>query len=133
MRNIEQPIPAPETVVGASLKVDGDLKSQGDIRIEGKVHGSIQTDGTVVIGPSAEITASIQAANAEISGRVEGDITVKERLSLTNSAKVKGNLISQELVIQQGAVFSGNSSMPDKSEVTPIIDTNISINEKANV
>lgn len=137
---MEPVISAPETVVGASLKVDGDLKSQGDMRIEGKVHGSIQTDGTVSIGQGAEVTANITAANAEIAGQVEGDIKVKDRLSLTESARVKGNLTSQELVIAQGAVFSGTSAMPDPNQSLapnqsrePLLDTDISLGSNKKV
>lgn len=100
-----------ETVVGSSLRVEGDLKSQGDIRIDGEVKGSIATDGAVLIGTSAKLLANVRAASVEVAGSVEGDITAAKRVALTETARVKGNLTCTELVIAQGAQFTGQSTM----------------------
>ncbi|MFO0702501.1 MAG: polymer-forming cytoskeletal protein [Candidatus Andersenbacteria bacterium] len=107
----EQSTAVVETIVGVSLKVEGDLKSQGDIRIDGEVRGSITTDGAVLIGTSAKVFANVKAASAEVAGHVEGDINVTKRIALAESARVKGNLTCTELVIAQGAQFTGQSSM----------------------
>ncbi len=101
----------PETVVGASLKIEGDLKSNGDIRIDGEVTGSVETKGDVFIGPEAAVNANVMATNAHVAGRVTGDIVVNKKLSLESSARVKGNVTSAELVVSQGARFNGTSSM----------------------
>lgn len=103
--------PTPETVVGASLKIEGDLKSEGNIRIDGEVRGSVSTTGNVYIGKEAIVEASVEASNAEIAGRVTGDVSVQKRLELQGTARLNGNTNSAELVVQQGAQFNGTSSM----------------------
>lgn len=111
-KNSEDQTVVAETIVGSSLKVEGDLKSQGDIRIDGEVRGSVLTDGVILVGTSAKVFASIKAASAEIAGAVEGDIVVAKRVSLIETARVRGNITCNELVIAQGAQFSGQSTMP---------------------
>ncbi|MDP2587437.1 MAG: polymer-forming cytoskeletal protein [bacterium] len=112
-----------ETIVGASLKVQGDLKSDGDIRIDGEVQGSIITKGSVFIGQQASVEASIQAGSAQICGKVAGDISVSKKLELQPSARLKGNISAAELVIQQGAQFNGSSSMTGAEALDKITTT----------
>lgn len=101
----------PETVVGATLKIEGELKSEGDIRIDGEVRGSVTTKGDVYIGPQAMVSATVQAANAIVAGRVNGDVSVTKQLTLESTARLKGNTTSSELVIARGAQFNGLSAM----------------------
>lgn len=100
-----------ETVVGNSLKIDGDLISDGDIRIEGEVKGSVSTKGDVFVGSQAIIKANINAKNADINGTVTGDISALGKLTLGESARIKGNINSNTLEIRSGAQFSGMSTM----------------------
>jgi cytoskeletal protein CcmA (bactofilin family) len=114
MRIQEQSTSTPETVVGSSLRVDGELTSQGDIRIDGEVRGTIKTQGNVTIGSGATVTANIEAASAEIAGQVTGDVTVKDKVTLAQTARHKGNVTCAKLVIHEGAVFSGTSHMSNE-------------------
>ncbi|MFH0830683.1 MAG: polymer-forming cytoskeletal protein [Parcubacteria group bacterium] len=107
---IDQP-KIPETIVGASLKIEGELKSEGDIRIDGEVRGSVTTKGDVFIGQNAVVSATVQATNASIAGRVTGDIMVNKQLSLEPTARVKGNTSSSEFSVARGAQFNGMSTM----------------------
>jgi len=102
-----------ETVVGASVKLKGNLRSDGDIVIEGFVTGDLKTKGSIIIGESAGVVASIQAKNVIISGSVQGNIEAKERLDITKTGKVVGDISANILSISAGAVFSGNSKMTD--------------------
>lgn len=120
-----------ETVVGTSLKVEGDLKSQGDIRIDGEVRGSISTDGALLVGTSAKLFANVRAESAEIAGSVEGDLVVARRIALTETARVKGNLTCTELVIAQGAQFSGQSSMSSDEAAEAKVDVPSELRAKA--
>jgi cytoskeletal protein CcmA (bactofilin family) len=52
---------SPETVVGPSVKIQGDLNSEGNIRIEGQVQGKVKTSQSVLVGNGAKIVADIMA------------------------------------------------------------------------
>jgi len=63
-----------ETIVGSSVKLEGDLVSTGNISVYGDVTGQINTERDVTIGDSATIKANIAGDNVTVGGRVEGNV-----------------------------------------------------------
>lgn len=102
-----------ETVVGTSVKLKGNLRSDGDITVDGSVNGEIKTKGTVNIGPNAHIIANVQAKNVNISGTVQGNIVAHERLAISESGRVYGDISANILAISAGAIFTGRSTMAE--------------------
>jgi cytoskeletal protein CcmA (bactofilin family) len=106
----------PETVVGASVKIEGDLTSEGNIKVEGQVVGKIKTDRNLFVGPMAKIEADVEAANAVIAGMVKGELKIKENLLVAETGKIAGNLTCVRLSIAEGAHFTGSATMPEPEE-----------------
>jgi cytoskeletal protein CcmA (bactofilin family) len=102
-----------ETIVGTSVKLKGNLKSDGDIIIDGIVSGELKTKGSVIIGPNASVVASIRAKDVTVSGAVQGNIEATDRLELTETGRVIGDISANVLSISAGAIFTGNSKMND--------------------
>ena len=102
-----------ETVVAASMRIEGELKSNGNVKIDGLVTCKVHTSHDLQIGPNAQIDADLVAANAIIGGVVKGNVTVKESLLLLETAKVIGNISCASLGIREGAYFSGACKMLD--------------------
>lgn len=98
-------------LIGSGTVIKGDVRSNGDIRIDGTVIGSIQSKGKVVIGPTGNIEGEIDCVNGDSSGIIKAKVTVKELLSLKASSKLTGDIITNKLAIEPGAVFSGTCSM----------------------
>lgn len=119
------PTGAAETVVGTSVKLKGNLKSDGDITVDGSVNGEIKTKGTVTIGPNANIIASVHAKNVNVAGTVQGNVAATDRLSISESGRVYGDISANILSISAGALFSGKSTMADnikESEMELVIE-----------
>lgn len=112
---------AAETVVGPSVKIQGDLNSEGNIRIEGSVTGKIHTTQSVHVGESAVISADLQAGNAIIAGQVQGNVKVSGNLILQATARLNGDIACGVLRVEDGALFSGKCNMKgaviDKSKL----------------
>lgn len=109
-----------ETIVGTSVKLKGNLNSSGDIIVDGSVSGELKTKGSVVVGPNANILANIKAQNVQVSGMVQGNIEVSDKIQITETGRVIGDISSSVLSIAPGAVFAGNSKMNDSHrEVNP--------------
>ncbi len=104
---------APETIVGATVKIEGDLLSEGDIKVDGLVVGKIKTTKNLYVGPMAKIEADVEAANAILAGIVKGEVKIKENLLIQETGKVDGNISCARLAIAEGAHFSGSSTMPE--------------------
>lgn len=100
-----------ETVVGPSVKIQGDFNSEGNIRIEGHVNGTVKTTQNVYAGESSKITANVTAGNCTVAGEILGNIKVSGSLILESTARISGDISCAILRVEDGAQFSGKCSM----------------------
>lgn len=99
-------------ILGAGTSINGDINCDGDIRIDGNLIGNLKTKGKLVIGQTGSIKGEILCKNADISGALEGKITVEELLSLKSTSKLLGDIKNTDkLNIEPGAVFTGTCNM----------------------
>ncbi|GAB5555358.1 MAG: hypothetical protein Sapg2KO_49490 [Saprospiraceae bacterium] len=121
--------------------IEGTVRSESDIRIDGLIKGELFCESKVIIGPSGAIEGEISCQNAVIEGTFKGSISVRDLLVIKESAKVSGDVKTEKLVVNAGAIFNVNCSMTGKgaapknttSNSKPkVINPNISkTNEKA--
>jgi cytoskeletal protein CcmA (bactofilin family) len=91
--------------------IEGEIKSNSNIRIDGHVKGITTTKGRLVVGPNGLIDGEVVCQNADIEGTLNGKITVSALLSLKSTAKLNGDIVTNKLAIEPGALFSGTCSM----------------------
>jgi cytoskeletal protein CcmA (bactofilin family) len=108
-----------ETIISASVKVEGDFVSQGNVLIEGEVEGSMKTEKDLRVGEHARITADVAAASATVAGEVRGNVDVSQRLQLEPTARIYGDVKTRDLVIASGAVVNGRISMDTEESGRP--------------
>lgn len=103
--------------VGNGTVLTGETSFQAMLRIDGHLTGKIFSEsGTLIVGSSGRVDANIAVAQAIISGTVNGDIVATEKLELTRTAKVIGNVQAPRLVIDDGAIFEGGCTMVKAKE-----------------
>jgi cytoskeletal protein CcmA (bactofilin family) len=100
-------------LISIGTDIIGDIKSNGDIRIDGSLKGNLNTKGKVVIGPTGKVSGEVICKNSEVSGIIEGKITVGQLLNLKASSKILGDIITSKLSVEQGALFSGTCKMSE--------------------
>src|SRR5512133_2554775 len=100
-------------LISSGTDITGDIISNGDLRIDGSVTGTLNTKGKVVLGPTGKIKGEIICKNSEISGVIEGKITVSQLLNLKASSRILGDILTSKLSIEPGAKFSSNCKMSD--------------------
>lgn len=100
-----------ETVVGPSVRVEGDFASEGNIVVKGTVCGNVKTSKMLTVENGAKIFANVKAENAVISGGVKGNVKVVDRLELTETAQVYGDVECKVLSIAPGALVYGKVTM----------------------
>ena len=103
-------------LISNGTEITGDIKSNGDIRIDGLLTGNLSTKGKVVIGPTGKIKGEVICKNSEVSGQVEGKISVGQLLNLKVSSKILGDIVTAKLAIEPGARFTGTCSMTESEE-----------------
>lgn len=100
-----------ETIIGPSVKIEGNFACQGGIVIEGEVKGSVRTAGYLQIGDKAAVTADVDAKEARIGGEVRGNVKIDGFLDLTASAKVFGDIEAAQISVARGAVLKGKCAV----------------------
>ncbi|HEX7231301.1 MAG TPA: polymer-forming cytoskeletal protein [Candidatus Binatia bacterium] len=103
--------PAAVAYLYKDSRVTGQLSFQGAARIDGSVDGEIQCQGTLTIGEGADIRAKVSGRVVILRGKVEGNVTAKERLELIAPARLIGNVDTPRLLVTEGVVFDGNCAM----------------------
>jgi cytoskeletal protein CcmA (bactofilin family) len=103
-----------ETIVGPSVKVEGDFVSKGNVVIEGTVMGSVKTERNLRVEEGAIINASVAAENVRVAGEIRGNVQALGLLELTPTARVIGDVYTKTLVIAAGAILHGNCNMSDE-------------------
>lgn len=98
-------------IIGNGTDINGNIKSNGDLRIDGFIKGNIHATGKVVVGSTGRVEGEIICQNADISGDVKAHIKVTELLSLKANAVVSGDILTNKLAIEPGAVFTGACKM----------------------
>ncbi|HRI29452.1 MAG TPA: polymer-forming cytoskeletal protein [Chitinophagales bacterium] len=98
-------------IIGQGTKITGAISCQGDIRIDGEVQGNITAYAKIVIGSSGMVLGDIVCENADVAGKIDGTIKVKELLNLKETATITGDISTHKLVIEAGAVFNGLCTM----------------------
>ena len=106
-----------ETTINTIAKgttIKGAISAVGDFRLDGTLEVNITLNGKLVVGESGFIKGNVVCQNANIIGRVDGNISVKELLALNSTANVKGDILINRLSIEPGATFSGSCRMLDE-------------------
>jgi len=95
--------------VGSSLHVKGDIFGTEDLLIDGSVEGLIQLhERKLTVGTTGKLTADINARDVVVYGYVKGNVRAKGRIEIKKDGMVIGNLMTAEIMIEDGAGFKGS-------------------------
>ncbi len=106
--------PVTRNVLNSDVSVVGILRFTDDLLVDGSVEGEITSEGVLTVGANAIIQAgpenkvAVHTKSAIIQGKVNGDIVVSDRVELTSSAELVGDVTAAKISIQEGAVFIGH-------------------------
>src|SRR3989344_784836 len=100
-----------DTVIGPSVKVEGDFVTEGNVIVEGTICGTIKTSKNLKVGPKSKIFANVSAENALIAGEIQGNIKVNDKLELMSTGKIFGDIKVGTLIVSAGSVLNGKCQM----------------------
>src|SRR5712692_1257007 len=117
--------------VGRGVEFKGVITYNGTVRIDGRLDGEIHTEGVLVVGEDAVISAQVTAGTVISRGRITGDIVASGKVRLLAPAVLNGSVKAPLLSIEEGVLFNGSLEMakaepveagksPAGGSVTPI-------------
>jgi len=122
-RNREPEMPS-INIMGPGTVVKGEISVNGDFRVDGTLIGNIHCKGKIVVGQTGRIEGEINCQSADFSGEVQATVKVNELLTLKETARFTGDIITGKLAIEPGAKFSGTCKMeiPGSGVIKPVPD-----------
>ncbi|MFM1946915.1 MAG: hypothetical protein RL207_1198 [Bacteroidota bacterium] len=91
----------------SGTEITGDIISDSNLLIEGEIIGNVSCSGKVMIGTSGKIKGNLVCVNAEVDGAMDGELTIENLLVLHSTARIKGDIQTMKLTIEEGAYFEG--------------------------
>src|SRR6476620_9776523 len=99
------------TLISAGTTLKGDLSSNSDLRIDGTIIGNVSSSAKIVIGASGIVEGDVSGNQADIVGKVSGNIKTKDLLQLRGDCIVNGNVYAGKLQVEPTAIFNGQCHM----------------------
>lgn len=104
------------TIIAKGTEVNGSVAVEGNIRIDGTIRGDVTaTEGLEIGRTGIVVGALVQSKTAIVHGRVEAQLIAPQSITIGGKAVVLGDLRTGNLIIEEGAVFHGMSSMMDEA------------------
>jgi cytoskeletal protein CcmA (bactofilin family) len=104
-----------DTILSADINFSGTLNFEKSFLIRGKVSGEIAARGLLVIDEEAVVNANINASRVIIRGSVKGNVTAAEKVEVTITGKLIGNVTAPEIFMETGCTFNGQCTMTEKT------------------
>lgn len=102
--------------IAEGVTIKGDITSRSDIRVDGRIDGTISSEGRIVVGESACLTGSLFCNDTDFWGKMDGDLYVRNVLSVKGTAVINGNIHVRKLQVEMGAQINGSCKMITEAE-----------------
>lgn len=102
-----------KNLLNNDVEIKGNIKFTGEMTFDGKLEGDVQTDGVLHLGDNANVTGNINATTVFARGKINGNISAKDKVEVKARSELFGDIRAAKLVIEEGVTFVG------KIEVNP--------------
>ena len=101
--------------IGSTISIKGEVTSQEPLTIAGHVDGSVEVVGHVLtIAEGGKATANLLATSIVVSGAVEGSLCANDRIVVSETAVVEGDLAAPAVRVADGARVQGRIDTGDR-------------------
>jgi len=102
-----------KVVIGNGVNIKGEINQADEVQIDGNAEVTMQTDN-LVVGGTGFLKGNISTENADIWGRLEGDVKISGTLTVQEQGNVAGKIEYQNLQIKLGGKVRGEIKDSDK-------------------
>lgn len=104
-------------LLGKGVSVIGDIRFEDKLHVEGKVVGKVASEkGTLIIEESGRVEAQIDVGVCIIRGSLEGNVKARSRIEIHKTSRIRGDMTTPVLLVEEGAVFNGTVGMGQEAE-----------------
>jgi cytoskeletal protein CcmA (bactofilin family) len=106
-------------IVGPNIKLKGvEITDCDTLVVEGRVEASMDSR-IIQIADGGVFTGTVAIDRAEIRGRFEGEMTVRDRLVVHGTGRIMGKIRYGRLAVEEGGEITGDLAALPRSEARP--------------
>jgi cytoskeletal protein CcmA (bactofilin family) len=115
---VPEPVSRGTAMIGKTISIKGDITGEENLVIEGRVDGTVHLKANdLTVGQSGRVHANLTANVVRIDGEVKGDISGVEKVVVTKTGRVQGNIVAPRVTLEDGAKFKGSIDMDPSGAV----------------
>jgi cytoskeletal protein CcmA (bactofilin family) len=100
--------PRAAACISQGIRIKGEVTGSEDLFVDGAVDGKLNLiNGSLTIGPNGSVKADVSAREVIVRGKVEGNVTGKDKVQLWSTGQVTGEVRTDRLAIEDGALLRG--------------------------
>ena len=100
-----------QCVIGKNIQIRGKLAGSEDLVVEGRIEGTVALKNHLTIEQTGVVDADVEVKDLTVHGEMRGDISADGTVSVSNAAKVVGNIRAPRIILEDGARFKGSIEM----------------------
>ena len=104
------------TLICEGCIFDGNLKAPAYARIDGQITGDVFVDEGLIIGEKGVVQGNIITKDMVVYGTINGGLQVNS-LEIKSTGKITGEIRTQTLTVENGAVYNGSLSMTQNNKL----------------
>src|SRR6267378_1062199 len=95
--------------ISQGIRIKGEVTGSEDLFVDGVVEGklSLTTNSCLTIGPNGHVKADVLAREVIVRGKIEGKVTGRDKVQLWSTGQVTGEVQTDRLAIEDGALLRG--------------------------
>ena len=112
--------------IGSSVLIKGELSGREDLYLDGEVEGTIELrECNFTVGPNGRVRGNVHVKSVIVQGKIQGNISASQRVELRNSAAVTGDIATDRILMEEGAVFKGKLETAEKAKSDKVNSPNV--------
>lgn len=114
--------------IGSSVLIKGELSGREDLYLDGEVEGTIELrECNFTVGPNGRVRGNVHVKSVIVQGKINGDISASQRVELRNSAVVTGDIATERILVEEGAIFKGKLETGEKARSAQASSANVTV------
>jgi cytoskeletal protein CcmA (bactofilin family) len=110
----------PTAHIGPTISIKGEVMSEEPLTIAGHVDGSVEVVGhALTIIDGGRVTATLLASTIVIGGAVQGSLCANDKIVVSETAVINGDLTAPALSVADGAQVHGQIDAAGRGGRTP--------------
>jgi cytoskeletal protein CcmA (bactofilin family) len=114
--NVALDLQSISTLISEGCIIDGNIKAPAYARIDGQVTGDIMVDEGLILGEKGTVQGNVVTKEMVVYGTINGNIQTNS-LEIKSTGKVTGEIRTQTLAVENGAVYNGSLSMTQNNKL----------------